>query len=200
MGKRSFYPLLTLLCVLLFAGTAWGADFTADIIMEGPMGQMQSKLYSRDGVLRQENAGPMGRTATISWSDEDRTVLLLIDQGTYMEIGDTEDALGFDFSDMGSDLSGFEDEAGVTKLGTEKIQGFVCEKISIVDPEMPGARSTIWFSEKFGFPLRTLYESPEGSMSMECQNIVVGTPDASLFEIPQGFQRLDIPMGMPSEM
>lgn len=200
MMKRSFCPLLAFLCVILFAVTAWSADFTADILMKGPMGEMQSKIYSRGGDVRQDIDGPMGRTATISWRDENRTVLLMVDQGSYMEIEDMEDTLGFDLGDTGSMLADIEDEVGVTRLGTEEVQGFVCEKILVVDPEMPDEKSTTWFSEKLGFPLKTLYESPEGQVTMECQNIVVGTPDASLFQIPQGFHRLDMPMGLPSEM
>lgn len=198
MTIRSFRLLLTLLCVTLFTGAAWGANFTADILMKGPMGLMQSKLYSRDGVLRQETAGPMGRMVTITWSEEERSVVLMLDQRTYMEIEDPEEGLGCDLPGMDGSLSDLQEEPGVTLLGTETIQGFVCEKLTVVDPEMPGAKSTIWFSEELGFPLKTLYESPEGSMTMECQNVVVETPAASLFEVPQGFQKLDMPMGMPS--
>lgn len=186
--------------MVFLTGPAWAADFSADVVMEGPMGQMQSKVYSRDGVLRQESAGPMGRTATITWPDEDRSVVLMLDQRTYMEIEDPEEEMGPDFPEMGGDLSDFADEPGMTRIGTEKVQGFVCEKLEIVDSEMPDGKSTIWFSRELGFPLKTVYESSEGSMIMECRNISLGKPEASLFQIPQGFQRLDIPMGMPSEL
>lgn len=200
MGKRSFVTLMVMFSMVLVAGVAWGTDFSADVVMDGPMGRIESKVYSRDGILRQESAGPMGRMATITWPDEDRRVVLMLEQRSYMEVEDPEEGMGPDLHDIGGDLSDLVDEPGVTRMGSEKIQGFVCEKLEVVDQEMPDARSTIWFSRKLGFPLKTVYESQEGSMLMECRNISLEKPDAVLFQVPQGFQRLDVPMGMPSEL
>lgn len=137
----------------------------------------------------------MGRTATITWDDRDDSVLLLLDQGTYMEF-EGDDESGFGMPEM-DDFSDFEDEEGVTSLGREDVEGFPCEKYSIVDPEMPDGKTTVWFSRDLKFPLKVIYESPEGAMTMECRNILRKTPDAALFEIPRDYTKIQMPMGMP---
>ena len=74
---------------------------------------MQSRVYAKGGALRQESAGPMGRTATITWDDRDSTVLLMLDQGSYMEFAGDDDETGFGMPEM-DDFADLEDEDGVS--------------------------------------------------------------------------------------
>lgn len=86
-------------------------------------------------------------------------------------------------------------QQGVTckKLGTETINGRACDKWEFTESS---GTQTAWIDQKLHFPIKTL--SSDGS-SMEMTNIKEGTQDASLFEVPAGYRKMDMPgmMGGP---
>ncbi len=51
-----------------------------------------------------------------------------------------------------------------------------------------GKVSNIWIDQKLHFPIKTVSEDS----SWELSNIKEGEPSASLFEIPSGYQKMDM--------
>ena len=86
-------------------------------------------------------------------------------------------------------------QEGVTckKMGTETVNGRTCDKWEFTEAH---GSHTAWIDQKLHFPIKTL--SADGS-SMEMTNIKEGPQDGSLFEIPAGYHKMDMPgmMGRP---
>ncbi|MBW1694323.1 MAG: DUF4412 domain-containing protein [Deltaproteobacteria bacterium] len=54
-------------------------------------------------------------------------------------------------------------------------------------------KMTQWISRKLNFPIKIIYHSPQGVMSTEYNNIQSSNVKESLFEVPQGFQKMSMP-------
>lgn len=71
-------------------------------------------------------------------------------------------------------------------LGTDQVNGRSCDHWQITDKN--GKVSNIWIDQKIHFPIKTVSEDS----SWELSNIKEGEPAASLFEIPSGYQKMDM--------
>lgn len=78
------------------------------------------------------------------------------------------------------------------KVGTETVNGRSCDKWEFTDKK--GGTTTSWFDQKLHFPIKTV--NADGA-SVEFTNIKEGAPDASVFEVPAGYRKLDVP-AMPA--
>lgn len=74
-------------------------------------------------------------------------------------------------------------------LGTETVNGRVCDKYQGVsgDGKVTG---TGWIDQKLHFPIKWI--SSDGA-TFDVTNVKEGTPDASLFQPPAGYQKMNIP-------
>ncbi len=73
------------------------------------------------------------------------------------------------------------------KAGTETVNGRVCDKWVTTDKN--GRNSTVWVDQKLYFPVKSV--SSEGT-TMELTNIKEGAAPASTFEVPAGYQKMDL--------
>lgn len=73
------------------------------------------------------------------------------------------------------------------KVGTETVNGRVCDKWEMTEKKTGTA--TTWIDQKLHFPLKTV--NADGA-TVEFSNIKEGAPDASLFLVPAGYQKLDL--------
>jgi outer membrane lipoprotein-sorting protein len=73
------------------------------------------------------------------------------------------------------------------KVGTETVNGRVCDKW--VSTGTKGT-STAWIDQKLSFPVKT--QSANGEI-WQLTNIKEGKPDATLFELPAGYQKMVMP-------
>jgi hypothetical protein len=71
-------------------------------------------------------------------------------------------------------------------LGTEQVNGRSCDHWQITDKN--GKVSNLWIDQKIHFPIKTVSEDS----TWELSNIKEGEPAASLFEIPPGYQKMDM--------
>jgi outer membrane lipoprotein-sorting protein len=86
------------------------------------------------------------------------------------------------------------DVADVKKLGKEKVQGFTCIKYLVTYHDPNAGKSTIWVSEKLNYPLKIYSESPQDTVTITYYDVVIGKVDPSLFEIPDGYEKMDMKM------
>ena len=89
-GKRLGYWWLLL--VLTVPGVAWGAEFSASMLVKDDAKVMPGKIYVHDGKMRQEFVDERGQTITIVRPDLKVVWVILPQQGSYMEIPLTQKA------------------------------------------------------------------------------------------------------------
>jgi hypothetical protein len=79
--------------------------------------------------------------------------------------------------------------------GEEMLNGIKCRKSSLWNKDNPTQKMfTVWLSEKYNFPLRMInHIDGSGDSTMELKDIEPWTPEAKSFEIPAGYQVMDMP-------
>jgi hypothetical protein len=86
--------------------------------------------------------------------------------------------------DPGNPCAGL-DGTTCQKVGTETVNGYPCDKWQLTGKE----NSTVWISQQYHFPIKSV--NADGS-SVEFSNIKTGPQDASLFQVPAGYQKMDM--------
>jgi hypothetical protein len=77
------------------------------------------------------------------------------------------------------------------KIGVEEVSGRTCDHWELTDQK--GNVSNVWVDQKLHFPVKIV--SPDTTLLLS--KIVEGEPDASLFQVPDGFRKMDIGGMMP---
>jgi outer membrane lipoprotein-sorting protein len=170
----------------------FSADFTTT---SGTGGEMNSgKLYFSLPKMRMESSSK-GQESVIIMDQSTQTVYILMpkqrmyiesrtDQQNPMMRQGPKAPTSFDPSHpCGANET-------CNKAGTETVNGRVCDKWVTTGTK---GTSTAWIDQKLSFPIKS--QSANGEI-WHLTNIKEGKPDASLFELPAGYQKMVIP-GMP---
>ncbi len=190
--------------------------FTADMSYSGvahgarPARDMDGKIYFAQGHMRMDvQGGPGGpgggQSIIITNFKEQVTDILLPAQHMYMEHKMGEGP-GARRPGMMPSIKPFRDpsnpcaeQEGYTckNLGTEEVNGRTCDHWQITDNH--GRITNTWVDQKLHFPIKSVNEDG----TWELTNIKEGEPDASLFQIPAGYTKMDMGNmmhGMPGGM
>lgn len=172
------------------------AEFSADMINKSPMGNIEGKMFFKEGNFRQEMMMGGQKQITIFRKDKGVVWVLMPAQMMYMEMqaGSQQNMAPVDPDEI--------DKIGEKKyLGKEKVNGYVCSKYRYTFHDKSSGTAIYWISNKLNFPIKMKTEGTSGSMSMEYRNIQEKTVSASLFNIPDGYQKMSMPMmpGMPGQ-
>lgn len=166
-----------------FSGVAWYGE-------NGSANQKLGSVNVDTPGFRMEVHEQGQHVAVIALWDQEMSYSLLLNQRMYIEIPTEETGTtAADFE--GKPCDGY---ANAEKIGTEPVNGRATEKwrcTGELEP-VPGkapANSTSWFDPVLGFPVR---EAKDNGEIFEIRDIIVARQDASLFEIPAGFQELDM--------
>lgn len=166
-----------------FSGIAWyGENGTAD--------QEIGLMYVDGPGFRMETEQDGQRMAVLAYWDQPITHTLMLDQRMYIEVpAEQTGGTAADFD--GKPCDGYEN---AEKIGTETVSGRATEKWRCTGELQPvpgesAADSTSWFDPKLVFPVR---EVKDNGNVFEVRDIEVARQDASLFEVPAGYQKLDI--------
>jgi hypothetical protein len=81
------------------------------------------------------------------------------------------------------------------RAGSETVNGRSTEKWLFKDKKT-GDTNTVWIDSKIMYPIRSVNKD----MQMDLTNVKEGMPDASLFEIPAGYRKLDMGGMMRGQM
>jgi outer membrane lipoprotein-sorting protein len=86
-------------------------------------------------------------------------------------------------------------------LGKEKVNGYMCSKYRYTLHGKSSGTAIYWISKKLNFPIKMKVDETSGGITMEFRNIQEKTVPASLFNIPDGYQKMSMPMmpGMPGQ-
>jgi outer membrane lipoprotein-sorting protein len=191
--KLTFCFLLVLGVSRAFAGqTPMSQPFSADFTTtSGRGGEMSSgKIYFSLPKMRMESSSK-GQEAIIIMDQSIQTVYILMPaQHMYIESHTNQEnpmmrqgpkaPTSFDPSHpCGANVT-------CNKVGTETVNGRACDKWVTTGTK---GTSTTWIDQKLIFPIKT--QSANGEI-WQLTNIKEGKPDASLFELPVGYRKMDI--------
>lgn len=175
---------LALLTGLLLTGPtlAAGTQFSADMVQKAG-GQTQTmRYYQGDQKVRTEMKAPDGQQAISILDMQARKMFTLMPaEKMYMEI-----PLGADTAAWAADDKTREEYYEVRKVGTEKVNGYLCDKYELIPKKQGLEKSTTWIAQKLGYPVKSVGKN----FTMELTNIKEGTQPASLFAVPKGYQKM----------
>ncbi len=196
MLRFGLFTIILFIVVPALSLSINAAEFSADMINSSPMGKIEGKIFFKEGNFRQEMMMGGQKQITIFRKDKGVVWVLMPAQMMYMEMqaGSRQNMASVDPDEI--------DKIGQKKyLGKEKVNGYMCSKYRYTFHDKSSGTAIYWISDKLNFPIKMKTEGTSGSMSMEYRNIQEKTVSASLFNIPDGYQKMSMPMmpGMPGQ-
>ncbi|MCJ7552887.1 MAG: DUF4412 domain-containing protein [Ignavibacteriaceae bacterium] len=179
--------LLSILFALLLCGSAF-SQFKADMVQTSEGVATTSKLYVEGSFycIEQEEGGTAVRV--IVNKDEMVTRVLRPEDKMYIEMSST----GM-MSKMNDVFMSVEDLQGSTDaklLGKEEVNGYSCDKY-VVNRDGKDVMN-FWVSSELEFPVKVV-NLMGNKMTMELKNIKMGDIDDSMFKIPDGYTKMEMP-------
>ena len=153
--------------------------------------EMNGKIYVNSGHLRMDMQSPAAGSVIITTFATQTSDVLMPQQHMYMEFKADQNMA----RRMGPSIKPFTDpnnpcanEQGTTckNLGTEQVNGRSCDHWQITDKN--GKVSNVWIDQKLHFPIKTVSEDATWQLT----NIKEGEQPDSLFEVPSGYQKMDV--------
>jgi outer membrane lipoprotein-sorting protein len=179
--------ILTL--VLLLAGAAQGAEFSATMITTAGGHETQGKIFVKGDKFRNEMQAGGGTQISIVRLDKKVMWVIMPAEKTYMEMPLNPQATQQMMIEK-------PEEQELKLLGTETVNGYKTEKYETsVKHRGKVVKQYIWLSKKLGMPIKVA--AADGSHSMEYRDIQEGGVPDALFKPPKGYQKMQMPMGMP---
>jgi len=182
--------------LLFLAGTRALAQsvfrpFSADQIHIVGRRTTTGKVFAMESAIRIESEEKGKTSVTIMRLDRKVMWILQPDQKTYMEMGN----IGSSVAEMAATLQGAKIQRDL--LGSEQVGAYHCDKYRVqVTYEGKVYTSIEWDAKELdGFAVKK--QGEKGEWSTEYQNVQLGPQEASLFEIPNGYQKLDIGFRLP---
>lgn len=174
---------LGLLLILTVPGGAWGAEFSASMLVKDDAKIMPGKIQVSDGKQRQEFTDERGQTITIVRSDLKVVWVILPGQGNYLEMPLTTKLPG-QFIQIPPQA------VGKRLVGQERLNGYDTEKYEVSVPVGRGLeKQTYWVAVKLGLPIKM--ESRERRFSLEYNRIREEKVPDRQFNLPPGVKKLD---------
>ena len=172
-----------LLLILTVPGVAWGAEFSASMLVKDDAKIMPGKIQVSNGKLRQEFTDERGQTITIVRPDLKVVWVILPLQGSYMEMPLTTKLPG-QFIQIPPQA------VGKRLVGQERLNGYDTEKYEVSVPVGRGLeKQTYWVAAKLGLPIKM--ECRERQFSLEYQSIREEKVPDQRFNLPPGVKKLD---------
>lgn len=193
-------PVMVLAALLLPLATAQIPQltpFSADMQVTSTRAnahETDGKIYiSHDHMRMDIQGGPRGQAIMITTFSTKTTEMLMPEHNMYMEFKD--DGSQTRRAAMMPSVKPFRNpnnpcanEEGTTckNMGVEEVNGRSCDHWQMTDKN--GKVSNVWIDQKLHFPIKTVSQDS----SWQLTNIKEGQPEASLFEIPPGYQKMDM--------
>ena len=167
-----------------------GPGFTGTLWLNGESGkveQMGTVHVGSPGFLMNMVSGGQKVSSLIKW-DSETVWSLMHDQKMYMEIPPEQS--GWEPYEN-SPCMGYENGE---KLGSETVNGRATEKWRCtgeknVSQGEAAADTTVWYDPELEFLVKSVDDNGE---VFEVRDVMVGAQDASMFEIPAGYTKLDM--------
>ncbi len=174
---------LGLLLILAVPAVAWGAEFSASMLVKDDAKIMPGKIQVSNGKLRQEFTDERGQTITIVRPDLKVVWVILPLQGSYMEMPLTTKLPG-QFIQIPPRA------VGKRLVGQERLNGYDTEKYEVSVPVSRHMEKQVyWVAAKLGLPIKM--ECRERRFSLEYKSIREEKVPDRRFNLPPGVKKLD---------
>jgi outer membrane lipoprotein-sorting protein len=191
-GFKVFTATAVVVLVAFASGLALAAEFSADMVHKFGTMTKEGKIYVKGKKMRLE--GGMGQGPTIVNGETGTVCVLQPEQKMYMEMkGSTKETQPMQAEEDLAKLGQWKD------LGTETVNGYQCDKKLFTYYDKAKGTMTQWFSPKLQYPIKMVHSSPQGETTVEYRNIKEGGVADSLFQVPAGYTKMEMP-GMPPGM
>ena len=188
---KSMVWMAALFGILAFSRLAIAAEFSADLIQKMGDEVKKGKIFVKDNKMRME----FEEGITIMDLATGKTITIQPEEKMYIEMPGMGPMATVDQSDK--ELSKI---ATKKHVGTDKINGYKCDKYLITYHDKTMGKMIQWHSKKLKYPIKIVYNGPQGEMVTEYTNIKEGGVSNSLFKVPRGYKKMAIPsMGIPSD-
>lgn len=179
------------------------AEFSADVVdLQRSGTPAQARIYFTKDKMRAEPQGGSahGGGAVIVNLAAQTSIILMTQQHMYMEMPAQNQAqrLGYAFFEADDvenactywQKSGHNQSGTCHKIGSDSVNGRSAVKFETTNSN--GDVSHFWLDSKLRFPIKWDTKNSSG----ELRNIQEGAQPASLFEVPAGYTKMQIPGGM----
>lgn len=169
------------------------AEYSADSTMETADMVMSGTVHAAPGKERRESDMGGKKTVTIVRQDKKVIWILTPEDKTYMEM-----KLGQGGERQG-DLSGYKTD--LTTIGPDTVNGIrtTKNKIFMTGPKGEKLAGFSWITKE-GIVVKmdaiAVDKSSKERIKSELTNLKIGRQEPSLFEIPEGYSKMDMGMGM----
>ena len=185
------FALVSTLCIVAFATTAQGAglpaptvEYSADRVMETEAGTFEGKVYAAKDKERSETSMQGMTSVMILRRDKQLGYMLMPAQKMYSQM---------DFQ-KAQQQSGAQpaDQVEITEVGSDTIDGQATTKYKLIMKD-GSAGGFMWFT-KDGIMMKmdTVVKNGRNKsrMTITLKNVKIGAQDASLFEVPAGYNAM----------
>jgi hypothetical protein len=185
------FALVSALCIVAFATRAQGAglpvptvEYSADRIMETEAGTFEGKVYAAKDKERSETSLRGMTSVMILRRDKQLGYMLMPMQKMYQQM---------DFAKAQAQ-SGSQpvDQVEITEVGSDTIEGQATTKYKLIMKD-GSAGGFMWFT-KDGIMMKMDSVVKNGRdktrVTLTLKNLKIGAQDASLFEVPAGYNAM----------
>ena len=173
--------------LFLFSGTALALEFSADTVMTSKDHKSTGKIYSGNEKFRMD-VDSSRATFTITRLDKKVVWNVMPAEKMYME-------MPFEMKKRPMVDEKMEGEIERKQVGNETIDGHPTIKYLITYKSGNKQQQVYqWFATDIKFPVKT--SAVDGSWIQEYKNIKIGPQPNSLFEVPGGYKKVQMPGGM----
>jgi hypothetical protein len=190
--RRNLVGFLLAAMFLLAAYPVMAAEFSATVITKAEGQEMPGKIFMKGQKIRNEFDAGGQTNISIVRPDKKLVWMVMPAEKMYMEMPITEEAQEKIL------IKKPEDQVKMKLLGTETVNGYECDKYEyeVTTPQKSQPiKHFVWIAKKLQMPIKSM--AADGSFSMEYRDIKEGGVADSLFEVPQGYQKMAIPFQMP---
>lgn len=167
------------------------AQFTADMVTTESGVTVTNKFYSENPFYRMDIEEEGQEGYVIVNRTEGVTKVVMPAEQMYMEMSST--GMMSMSNDVFQSIEKQKEQYETNLVGSESINGYECEKYEVlIDGSVV---STYWQSADIEYPIKVV-SGANSEMVMELKNITEGDVDDSMFQIPDGYTKMDMPGGM----
>lgn len=198
MGNMRPWKVILGIVLLVFAVSAGAAErptveYSADSYMETSDGVIRGTVYVTPAKERRENVIEGEKSVMIIRHDKKVSWMMMTEDKIYMEM-----KLGQD-GGRKDDLSAYKIEQ--TTIGPETVNGIQTTKSKIIMIGPKGEKlGGFWWITKEGIMVKmdaiSVDKNSKERFKIELENLKIGKQKPSLFEIPEGYTKMDMGMGM----
>ena len=187
IAKMRLWSILRVGAMLAFLSSmAWGAEFTADVVIDQDGKVYRGVAFIKDTNVRYELTAEAGEEVIIYRGDFGAQWTIFPKEEVYVELWNyfSEDFIVPELTRRLSEIATEE------PLGSETVGGLECD-VSLFRFHDPAQGTiTVYRARELDYPIKIKAENKYSRLTKEYQNIKKDSLKDSLFELPKGLSML----------